>query len=1005
LLEQSALDSELPGQVLKLADQLYGQLDTTTGDFEERLLDQELWASVDLLQSIGIKNHQLLEDVVVSINAGASTEELKTRIRDGRAAIGDWLFIRFKNIAAQESPNEEAVRAFDQYLDQLQLACKTFAVAPITVEQHEALFVRMGDDSPLHALNKWAKRQLRRMFHLRFSRRFSPHELTCSILLVDLPKRLLRIANMVGEAEFFLLRRVKALYEELDITYNAFLAHLDEVNVEGGDVGGLVHSTEKVRDELDESFRLVGGEVMKYYEEIRVALRGEVKRTGETWLREASRAGTLGWSGHSQDTNDGVVRVARRELRGLLGNWGRYLVGFTGANTMELEVARLQNSLRHAIDETVLGVNRRLWQQLREQCDGVEGKMGETTAVLRRYDAADVKGEDVRIVVDRCRSELLDFLSNRVKKRLDSISYSGEISQLIDLLSERFRRLVDSSVESFQIVELEDLPMQEGVVPRDAQLKTAPMRAVVRTYLERDLTHRLGDINRAMLDQVETFSRAVDQLWQTVNFSLGNVAVELREAGKEPHELLVVALSRLEKAEENFGAEMRRVREANSAVEDKIIAEVAGIARKLRQMILEETVVEMRRQIGRSKKKLPRERASSSGPEVAVANEIVAAVKVENKKGDEPFRGRAEILGYEAILGLEERVDKTVPFAYRRLFRTTPLEVSEFLQGRSDALGAIETAARRWATGSFSAVALVGEQGSGKTSLVNCAMQQKLAGIPIVRHRIDATLLDPQVFTELLNKLLDSSATSQEALQEEVASSNTRRIIILEDLHQLYLRAEGGLDLIRRLLEFIDATGGQLLWIITIDQYAWQYLDHAISLSRHFAFLIETGRLSRSELEGAIMARHQATGYQLRFVSSDGDQQDHLRSDFFDALSNACAGNVFAAIYYWLQSVCAVEGNTVEIAPLEELELQFLEEMSIEGMLSLGMIIQHGSLSAEHYSRIFHIPIVEGRARLAHLERMGLLQVRVEGGRGEYSVGPLLYHPVVLELERRNIVR
>jgi hypothetical protein len=101
LLEQSALARELPDPVLKLADQLYGQLDTATGDFEERLLDQELWSSVDLLQNIGLKNHQLLEDVVASISAGASSEDLKTRIRDGRVEIGDWLFARFKNIAVQ----------------------------------------------------------------------------------------------------------------------------------------------------------------------------------------------------------------------------------------------------------------------------------------------------------------------------------------------------------------------------------------------------------------------------------------------------------------------------------------------------------------------------------------------------------------------------------------------------------------------------------------------------------------------------------------------------------------------------------------------------------------------------------------------------------------------------------------------------------------------------------------------------------------------------------------
>ncbi|MFT7691418.1 MAG: hypothetical protein ACI8P2_000033 [Candidatus Latescibacterota bacterium] len=1017
--ENSTIENELmvlPESVAKLARDLGGQLEIANGDFEESLLDQELWASVDLLETIGIKHHQLFNDVASHISSGESVDKLKGRVRAGRADIGDWLFLRFKDIAVQESPNEGAMRAFDHYLDQLGKICATYDDAPITVEQHAALFVRESDDRIVQVANKWLKRQLSTLLNIRYQRHFSPRALARFHLLLALPQKLLPIANMVGEAEFFLLRRVKALYEELDGTYNLFLASLDELEGKQAERDEMFSSAELVRDELDESFRLVGAEVMKYYEEIRQAMRNEVQGVCQKWIRDATRAGTLGWDGHSAKGSESAIRQGQRELQERLNNWGHYLIGFTGVHTMELEVARLQNSLRHAIDETVLGVNERLWEHLVEQCGAIEVKLDETIAILRACGEAGNDAEQVRIAVDRCREEFLDFLNNKVQRRLNSISASGEISQLIDILTERFHSLVESTVESFQIVEIEDLPMREGFVPRDVPLKMAPMRAVVRTYIESDLTHRLGDINSSMLDQIETVSHAVEQFWQTVNFSLGSVAVELREVGKEPRDLLAIALSRLRRVEGNFSEEIERVRNANKIVEEKTIAAVADIARRLRQMILEETVVEMRRQIGRSKKMNTRgdstEVVEKQRPSSEVHEESIEGGKEGDlKRGgseEEVGLGRAAVLGYEAILGLEQRIDEKVPFAYRRLFRTAPLEVSEFLRGRSEALGAIETAALRWSTGAFSAVALVGEQGSGKTSLVNCAMQQKLAGIPLVRHRIDSTQIDVASFAALLKQLLDARSDSIDDLQREIVASSARRIVILEDIHQLYLRAHGGLELLRRLLEFIDATGGQLLWIVTIDQYAWQYLDHAILLSRHFAFLIETGRLSRSELEGAIIARHQATGYTLRFVDSIGyreEEQVRLRRTFFDALSKACAGNVFAAIFYWLQSVRAVEANAVVIAPLEELQLQFLGAMPTEGMLSLGIVIQHGSLCSEHFCEIFHIPVSEARARLAHLERMGLLQVSGGGEEREYFVDPLLYHPVVLELERRNVVQ
>ena len=52
---------------------------------------------------------------------------------------------------------------------------------------------------------------------------------------------------MVGEAEFFLFRRVKSLYEELDETYNIFLGQLDE-SISGETTEALVRVAERVRD-------------------------------------------------------------------------------------------------------------------------------------------------------------------------------------------------------------------------------------------------------------------------------------------------------------------------------------------------------------------------------------------------------------------------------------------------------------------------------------------------------------------------------------------------------------------------------------------------------------------------------------------------------------------------------------------------------------------------------------------------------------------------------------
>ena len=96
--------------------------------------------------------------------------------------------------------------------------------------------------------------------------------------------------------------------------------------------------------------------------------------------------------------------------------------------------------------------------------------------------------------------------------------------------------------------------------------------------------------------------------------------------------------------------------------------------------------------------------------------------------------------------------------------------------------------------------------------------------------------------------------------------------------------------------------------------------------SRHFAFLIETGQLGRGELERAIMARHGATGFGLGFAI-EGGSLDSAKESYFDDLNRLSSGNVFAAIFYWLQSIESVEKNIIVVGPIKEIDLTFLHSL------------------------------------------------------------------------------
>ena len=62
---------------------------------------------------------------------------------------------------------------------------------------------------------------------------------------------------------------------------------------------------------------------------------------------------------------------------------------------------------------------------------------------------------------------------------------------------------------------------------------------------------------------------------------------------------------------------------------------------------------------------------------------------------------------------------KTLPFVYQRLFEIKPLEDKRFYFGRDLEMKELSKAFNNWQSGKFSPTVIVGEKGSGSTTLIN----------------------------------------------------------------------------------------------------------------------------------------------------------------------------------------------------------------------------------------------------------------------------------------------
>ncbi|MCI0488337.1 MAG: ATP-binding protein, partial [Blastocatellia bacterium] len=379
----------------------------------------------------------------------------------------------------------------------------------------------------------------------------------------------------------------------------------------------------------------------------------------------------------------------------------------------------------------------------------------------------------------------------------------------------------------------------------------------------------------------------------------------------------------------------------------------------------------------------------------------------------------AEILAiYDQSL-LNRSVIEKLPFIYQRLFDIAPLEAGDFLIARDQEMQIVETAKLRWQQGMHCAVAVIGELGSGKTSFINACLKEVFDEYPAHKRVFIRTITnEAELAGELSDMLGIPGARNFEDLQSQLGHRAQRSIIVLEDAHHLYLRTLGGFEALRRLLLLIANTSNQVLWVLSMRKYAWLYLDEVLNISDYFTFAINTENLTPLQQEQLILSRHKVSGFDLKFLpgavmeqrkkyrrASDEEKHEMSKKEFFEELNEASEGNALAAIFYWLKSIASVEENTLVINPLQPLRFDFLWDMQIEKLLTLSMIIQHGTLTPEEHAQIFGTDEKSSLSTLTYLANINLLTKEPgEDGQYQFAVNRVIYIPLSKELRTRNIV-
>jgi hypothetical protein len=325
---------------------------------------------------------------------------------------------------------------------------------------------------------------------------------------------------------------------------------------------------------------------------------------------------------------------------------------------------------------------------------------------------------------------------------------------------------------------------------------------------------------------------------------------------------------------------------------------------------------------------------------------------------------------------------RELPRIYGSLFKLAPIEDRRFLIGRDRELVGLEQALDDWDSGRFAACIFVGARGSGKTSLLNCATSGAFAGREVLRTQFGERSITSEAMDGFLRDLLGLPPGAD----LEKAFSSKRRILMIEEGERIYLRKTGGFEGACRLMQWIQRSAMTTLWILAMNDRAFQVLSAGVRFSRVFSHRINAMSVSRADLENAILERHRLSGLRLEFAPPPaGDPrisrmrnmlglEESPQRLYFDSLYQQSGGVFRSAFELWLSSIERVEGETLKIRqPLEPAFAPLRSELQQEDLFTLLNIQEHGSLEYWEMAEVLCEEIEASVARMDRLVTLGLV--------------------------------
>jgi hypothetical protein len=568
-------------------------------------------------------------------------------------------------------------------------------------------------------------------------------------------------------------------------------------------------------------------------------------------------------------------------------------------------------------------------------------------------------------------------------------------------------------------------PLKSNIdkLKRAAHLKKIDIKNIVSGKATEYLDNSIISERLKFTHNIQKIHNSIEEITQVIEYSLEYYLISIRSEKPDKSEFLNGIKRALRKAEENL--EMLQHLKDNTPVK---LSEVTGIfIRELSDSLIFDRLYQTERKALREKYYEDKKQWLIRIIQVTLQYSKTGILKAR----DSYLFLRTRYLNLRSILGIAtekksisselsnylaetQAAISQLPLMYQRLFKIEPLTDQRLLIERSDMMVRINNAYENWKKEKYAPVCLVGEPGSGITTMINLFSGAINKEMHIIRLNLESRIIIEKDYFGLLKKIfadvkfenLDELYT---ALSEE---SFSRVIVILENIQNLFIRRNNGFKNLMSFFELISKSNQKVFWITSCLLYSWKYLNFTHQISDYFGHIVNIDSIDSKKLEEMIVKRHRPSGFNMHFMPplnfrprrsfkklSEEGKQVFLKNDFFKRLNDIARGNLSLTLILWLRSVTGVTEDCIYFQ-FNQLDYSFLDSLGTRKIATLHAILLHEGLSQEEHMEVMGCSENESISLLMLLTDDSILIKK----NGKYIINPLLYRYMVDYLHSLNFI-